>query len=440
MFVFCVDLIFRREDHPMTNERRPKPQQRYSRFSRSTYDDVLPPPPSEESLAEIAMRALNGHRQPAAERGAPNEAPGGDRGWPQPPPPEPSAFWEELEGPPPADRPQQARNVPPPTAPNGQGQASVAPEAEPKPLPQEAPPPPPQRDPLAERTARTSKAPPPPPADAPAAEAKPEGKRLRRRAAKAEKSGPGALAKAAMAFRTKAAPALAGSALWLAHNLRRREIRKRYNRALVFGHTKILDRKLEKLFFVPTRKSEIVNPDPDRGVHYDGPVPAAVFDWVMKLMPGDLRQFAFIDIRAGRGRTSLLASKANFNRIIAYEYDVGAFDDLQMNVAQYPRSRMVCRNIDCHRGDVDGISLPDQPCVIWFSGAWREQMIGEIMNYVRETYRQSPRRIYVVLENTGNDAALAGDNIFEPVEPPLAERLKLRLLSPMDFKVYRSLV
>jgi hypothetical protein len=111
-----------------------------------------------------------------------------------------------------------------------------------------------------------------------------------------------------------------------------------------------------------------------------------------------------------------------------------------MNVAQYPRSRMTCRNIDCHRGDVDGISLPDQPCVIWFSGAWREQMIGEIMNYVRDTYRQSPRRIYIVLENTGNDTALAGDNIFDAVEPPLAERVKLRLLSPMDFKVYRSLV
>jgi hypothetical protein len=296
-----------------------------------------------------------------------------------------------------------------------------------------------RRDQLAERTARTSKAPPPTPVDTPAAEAKAK-KRLRHRAANAEKAGPGALARTATAIRTKAAPALVNSASWLAHNLRRREIRKRYNRALVFGHTKILDRKLEKLFFVPTRKSEIVDPDPDRGVHYDGPVPAAVFDWVMKLMPGDLRQFAFIDIRAGRGRTSLLASKANFNRIIAYEYDPDAFDDLQMNVAQYPRSRMVCRNVDCHRGDVDGVSLPDQPCVIWFSGAWREQMIGEIMNYVRETYRQSPRRIYVVLENAGNDTALAGDNIFEPVEPPLAERLKLRLLSPMDFKVYRSLV
>jgi hypothetical protein len=35
---------------------------------------------------------------------------------------------------------------------------------------------------------------------------------------------------------------------------------------------------------------------------------------------------------------------------------------------------------------------------------------------------------------------LAGDNIFDQIEPPLAERIKLKLLSPMDFRIYRSLV
>jgi hypothetical protein len=62
------------------------------------------------------------------------------------------------------------------------------------------------------------------------------------------------------------------------------------------------------------------------------------------------------------------------------------------------------------------------------------------MDYVRDTYRQSPRRIYVILENVAEDTALAKGNIFDPMEPPLADRLKLRLLSPMDFKVYRSSV
>jgi 16S rRNA G966 N2-methylase RsmD len=247
------------------------------------------------------------------------------------------------------------------------------------------------------------------------------------------------MSRAFKAVRAKAGPALINSAFWLAHNLRRREIRKRYNKALVFSHTRIADRRLEKLFFVPTLKSQLIDPAPERGIHYDGPVPASVFNWAMAPLPQDLRQFAFIDIRAGRGRTSLLAAKRNFNRIIAYEYDDQVFDDLSMNIAQFPRSLMACRNIDCYRGDIDGIRMPDQPCVVYFSGAWREQVIPGVMNYVRQTYRQSPRRIYVVLENVDDKSALASDDIFQRVEPALADRLKLRLLSPMDFRVYRTI-
>ena len=256
----------------------------------------------------------------------------------------------------------------------------------------------------------------------------------------AKKQLPPALKKSVAAVRTKAGPAVTKSALWLAHNLRRREIRKRYNRALVFGHTRVADRKLEQLFFVPTRKAEMINPATDRGIHYDGPVPAKVFNWLMKLMPGDLREYAFVDIRAGRGRTTLLAAKRDFNRIISFEYDPEIFDDLQMNVAQFPRSQMICRNIDCYRGDVDGIRLPDQPCIIYFSGAWREPVLAGAIDYIRDTYRQSPRRIYIILENTDQSTEIDSDTIFEPIEPPLAERLKLRLFSPMDFKVYRSVI
>jgi hypothetical protein len=185
-------------------------------------------------------------------------------------------------------------------------------------------------------------------------------------------------------------------------------------------------------------KSQSIDPAPDRGIHYDGPIPAAVFDWVMSMVADDPRPFAFIDIRAGRGRTSLLAARRNFNRILAYEWDEPLYEDLRMNIAQYPRSLMACRNIDCYRGDVAGISLPDQPCVIYFSGAWREQLIPGVMNYVRQTFRQSPRRIYVILENVTEETVLGGDEIFGRLEPALAERLKLRLLSPMDFRVYRT--
>ena len=359
-------------------------------------------------MADIAARALRAAHNPAPRPATPPHV-----DIRQPPPPEPSPHWSEAAR-------QPARTPPAPPPRHVELRPAFGREAPVEGARQQVP---------------------PPEAEKPAAEPpKAPAKQVEAVRTEAKPSEPGAFSRAFTAARSKAGPALVNSAFWLAHNLRRREIRKRYNKALVLGHTRLADRKLEKLFFVPTLKSQSIDPAPERGIHYDGPVPASVFNWVMALLPEDLRQFAFIDIHAGRGRTALLAAKRNFNRIIAYDYDAQIFDDLSMNIAQFPRSLMVCRNIDCYRGDIDGIRLPDQPCVLYFSGAWREQMIPGVMNYVAQTYRKSPRRMYVILENVSDDTALANDDILQKMEPALAERLKLRLLSPMDFKVYRTIV
>jgi hypothetical protein len=413
----------------MTHDQQDKPTHRFSRYSRSTLEDLssgasrVQPEPS---LAEMAARALNGfHDTPS--RSAPVHG-----AWDQPPPPEPSQFWEGEASPRPA-APQIALNLrahrtlqTPPAVVVPQPHAEAREIPDPLPLAGEPEPP-----------AEAAQ----PAADAHAADIIEPIIELRPRERAEPKSPPAfirAATKAGTLIREKAGPALMQGAFWLAHNLRRREIRKRYSRLLVVGHTRIADRKLEELFFVPTRQAERIDPDPQRGIHYDGPVTAAAFNWIMALMPQDLRQFAFVDIRAGRGRNSLLAARYGFARIVAHEWGAAMFDDLEMNVAQYPRSRMTCRRIDCYRADLRGLVLPDQPCIIWFSGAWREPLIGSVMNDVRDAFRQNPRPIYVVLENADADAALEHDTIFEAIEPPLAERLKLKLFSPVDFKVYRS--
>jgi hypothetical protein len=394
----------------MSNDESGRPVQRYSRFSRSIYEDVtLPLQPEEPSLADITARALR-----AAHHSPPRPSQPANSDYRQPPPPEPSPHWAEAAR-------QQVRTPPPPAPPPHEELRPAFGREVPVERPRQQVPPPK----VEKRIVEPPKAPPAESVEPTRSEEQP--------------SEPTAFSRVLTAVRAKAGPALVNVAFWLAHNLRRREIRKRYNKALVFGHTKVADRSLEKLFFVSTLKSQSIDPAPERGIHYDGPVPASVFNWAMALLPDDLRQFTFIDVHAGRGRAALLAAKRNFNRIIAYEYEDQVFDDLSMNIAQFPRSLMACRNIDCHRGDIDGILMPDQPCVIYFSGAWREPMIPGVMDYVRQTYRQSPRRMYVILENVDDETAITSDDIFQKLEPALAERLKLRLLSPMDFRVYRTI-
>jgi hypothetical protein len=243
---------------------------------------------------------------------------------------------------------------------------------------------------------------------------------------------------AAKFTRDKIAPAVGHAALWLAHNLRRKEIRRHYGKALALVHGKVLDRRLERHFYISTLGTQQFSPD--HGIFYEGPVPSKAFAWAMSELPADLREFAFVDFRAGRGRAMLLAAKRNFERIVGFEYGQALYDDLQMNLAQFPRSQMLCRNVQAFRGDRSGVSVPDQPAVLYFANAWREELLTGIMNYVRESYRHKPRRLYIVLENTDDRVTLPADEIFHRLDLPLAEKLKLRLLSPMDFQVYRSAV
>ncbi len=454
----------------MSND-QPRPPQRYSRFSRA---ETMPPqPPAEPSLEEIAARALNKTRSTKAHN---QRAESYDR---QPPPP-PMAEFDEV-----ATEPQKAFAEPRHLAPAARDiappQRETAPaQAEAVPAPPEVTPEPRPAPPVTRRIAELRPAQRPPAAkpqepaaavipelvtgipepaaamDEPAefvpTEFTPAGEQevsspepvgpAKAKPSKEKREGPGVARLALARARAKALPALtqaaSRSALWVAHNLRRRELRKRYGEALTFTHNRVLDRRLEQLFFVPTLRSACVAPVPDRPILYDGPVPGTVFNWAMAFLPKDLREYAFIDFRAGSGRPMLLAARYRFDRIIGFEYDEQSFDDLQMNVAHYPRSLMTCRNIDCYRGDLDGISIPDQPSVLYFQAAWREDMISGVMDYVRETYRQSPRPLYVVLENVDDHVALEGDGIFERLEPALAERVKFRLLSPMEFQVYRA--
>jgi hypothetical protein len=160
----------------------------------------------------------------------------------------------------------------------------------------------------------------------------------------------------------------------------------------------------------------------------------------MSAAPEDLKGYAFVDFRAQRGRVMMLAARRNFEKIVGFEYDDQLFDDLQMNVAQFPRSLMTCRNVECLRGDRDGVAIPDQPAVLYFSSAYRERFMSLIMSHVSTSYRLNPRRIYIMLENPHQGATIGQDDIFYRIPLPPRERALMKLFSPIRIEVYRSLM
>lgn len=239
------------------------------------------------------------------------------------------------------------------------------------------------------------------------------------------------------------------SGSWLTDRLGTGSLKQRYLSALAPIHNLLFDRRFEKLLFKPSEIGKLANgldadeqtPDTVRQhVSYDGPIHNQVFRWVLSALPNDLREYAFVDFRAGRGRTLLYAAMHEFDQVVGFEYEDLLHDDALMNVAQFPRSLMKCRNVTCRRGDLDGITIPDQPAVLFFPNAFRERFMALIMNHVSASYRLNPRRIYVIMENPGADSLTGQEDIFYELKLPVSLKMKLNLLSPVNIKIYRSLV
>lgn len=243
-------------------------------------------------------------------------------------------------------------------------------------------------------------------------------------------------------FAARSARRLAKAGQEIAHNLKASELKKNYQRMLAFAHARIVDRKLDTLLFIPThipgRQLALTTGSPVPAAAYEGPTPQLVYEWALAPLPQDLREYAFVDFRAARGRSLLLAARRNFEKIIGYEFDETSFDALSMNVAQYPRSLMTCRNVQCIRGDREGISIPDQPAVLFFSNAHREGQLSVALNHAMASHHRNPRSLYVILLNPGPTLPEGFDEIFAPVAQPLIDRVKFALLSPVKVAVYHS--
>src|SRR5262249_31624198 len=145
----------------------------------------------------------------------------------------------------------------------------------------------------------------------------------------------------------------------------------RYFVLLTLVHRQIFDRKIEQLLFVKTAGTgshSVPHPDVSgkKLFLYQGPISRKVLYWALSALPAGLKHYAFVDFHAGNGRTLLPAARLNFEHASGYAYDPSSYEVLEMNLAQYSRSYMSCRDVRALRGDRDGLAIPPQPAVLFF--------------------------------------------------------------------------
>jgi hypothetical protein len=209
-------------------------------------------------------------------------------------------------------------------------------------------------------------------------------------------------------------------------------------------HERVLDASREQLFFVPTKEpqalSKLTINSPNRAAGHDyRPVPCQVFDWALDQIPEDVSDFTFVDYGAGKGRAMLLAAERPFAAVAGVEFAAELHDNAEMNIAQYPRSKMLCRNVECILEDAVQVGPPDGASVHYFFNPFAREVFAEVLDNIVMAYRMTPRRLYLILIDPVATDLVEASGVFARVEPSQIDDLKLKLLSPHTVAVYRSL-
>jgi hypothetical protein len=252
------------------------------------------------------------------------------------------------------------------------------------------------------------------------------------------------LARAVEIGRENVLPELERTGAKLKERTRPERLKHDYREYLMRLHERVLDRPTESLFFIPTKDPVALEGLTIRGNnrahgHDYRPTPCSLFDWTLAAIDYDLSRLTFVDYGAGKGRVLLLASEHPFARIGGIEFAEELHDDATMNIAQFPRSRMKCRNVECVLEDASALGPPEGDAVHYFFNPFSREVFAEVLHNLVVSYRKRPRRLYLILIDPVATDLIDNSGVFARLELPLIERIKVKLFSPYEVALYRSL-
>ena len=218
-----------------------------------------------------------------------------------------------------------------------------------------------------------------------------------------------------------------------------------YREYLLMLHERVLDPPIESLFFKPTkdpvRLADLTIRGSNRAHGHDyRPTPCALLEWTVAALNHDLSRLTFVDHGAGKGRVLLLASQFPFHAIGGIEFAEELHDDATMNIAQFPRSRMKCRTVECVLDDASQVGPPDGEAVHYFFNPFSREVFAEVLNNIVVSYRKRPRRLYLILVDPPEVTDMIDHSgVFQRLKLPPLERVKVQLFSPYEVALYRTL-
>lgn len=113
----------------------------------------------------------------------------------------------------------------------------------------------------------------------------------------------------------------------------------------------------------------------------------------------DFRDFTFVDLGSGKGRTLLMASDYPFRRIVGVELLPSLHQIASENLAQYHSESQKCFAMESICADATAFALPEDPLVIYLFNPFPESGLRRTIAAFEKSLESRPRPVYLIYHN-----------------------------------------
>lgn len=148
------------------------------------------------------------------------------------------------------------------------------------------------------------------------------------------------------------------------------------------------------------------------GAPYQPTEPGA-FQEMIKSLKLDLREFTFIDLGSGKGRTLLMAAEFPFRRIVGVELVRELHEVAQRNVAALAEPDASRIELRCE--DARDYDFPREPVLLYLFNPLPAPALEEMIERLRASCQSNPRPVRVIYHNPLSERVLADSGFLNKV-------------------------
>jgi hypothetical protein len=113
----------------------------------------------------------------------------------------------------------------------------------------------------------------------------------------------------------------------------------------------------------------------------------------------EFRDFIFIDLGSGKGRTLLMAADYPFRRILGIELLPELHKIALENLRKYGSESQKCFALEAICADASDFVFPGEPMILYLFNPLPESGLRSVIAHLEQSLREHPRTMYVIYHN-----------------------------------------